>query len=237
MSAPRLMTFARRIYALSVEVSVVNHPSSFELGARQRALRHQLEHRADSEPRLKPFAHCLLNLRSQMQMRVCQLRAHQKLVHCLAPGDDDSKLAAKAGNRTQHVLDRARVDVLASNDEHVVDPAIQTIRQARRRCPAIGAFLADGRTRHWSSTASSPPCCPCRCKHPRKSARSGAWSREFRLRARPKKGGAEIPMRLGRFPRAGRLPQNGARRKAFRRMRWAGSRASIEPPSAFDPRC
>src|SRR6266851_4953917 len=117
MSAPRLMTFARRIYALSVDVSVVNHPSSFELGARQRALRHQLEHRADSEPRLKPFAHCLLDL-----------RADQKLVHCLAPGDDDSKLAAKAGNRTQHVLDSARVDVLASNDEHVVDPAIQAIQ-------------------------------------------------------------------------------------------------------------
>src|SRR5258708_36367166 len=131
MSAPRLMTFARRIDRLSVEVSVVNHPSGLELGARQRALRHQLEHWADSEPRLKPFAHRLLNLRLQMPMRVCQLRAHQKLVHCFTPRDDDSKLAAKAGNRTQHILDRARGDVLAPTDEHVVNPAIEAIRQAR----------------------------------------------------------------------------------------------------------
>src|SRR5215471_788358 len=98
IGAPALMTVSELIYALSVKVAIVDHPSSLELGPRQAAFRHQLEHRPDTESRLEPLAHRFLNLGFEVAVGDRQFSAHHELVHRLAPRDDDPKLAAKSGN-------------------------------------------------------------------------------------------------------------------------------------------
>src|SRR5262249_46468279 len=112
------MTVSRLIYALSVEVAIVDHPSSLELGRRQGAFRHQLQYRPNSESRLEPLAHRLLDLILEVAVGARQLGAHHELVHRLAARYDDSKLAAKAGDGTQHILHRAWVNVFSPDDDH-----------------------------------------------------------------------------------------------------------------------
>src|SRR2546421_8401875 len=46
---------------------------------------------------------------------------------------DHAELAPEALDRTQRVLDRARIDVLAAHDEHVVEPTVEPARSEERR--------------------------------------------------------------------------------------------------------
>src|SRR5262245_45252848 len=109
-----------------VEVAVVDHPASLELRARQRAVGHQVDHRVDAQPGPQPLAHRALEGLPGLIIGVGrrELGADQQLIHRLPAGDDDAKLAAEALDGAERVLDRARVDVLAPHDEHVVEPPV-----------------------------------------------------------------------------------------------------------------
>src|SRR5438093_7449605 len=122
----------------TVEIAVVDDAPGLELGARKRAFGHELDDGVDAEARAEPLGHRGAELRLEPGVGVTRrvLGADQELVHRLAARDDDPKLAAEPVDRAQRVLDRARVDILAPDDEHIVDPPVEPVRQSRIRPPA-----------------------------------------------------------------------------------------------------
>src|SRR5437016_5887429 len=128
----------------TVEIAVVDDAPGLELGARKRAFGHELDDGVDAEARAEPLGHRGAELRLEPGVGVTRrvLGANQELVHRLAARDDDPKLAAEPIDRAQRVLDRARVDVLAADDEHVVDPPVEAVRQPRIRPPARARLVS-----------------------------------------------------------------------------------------------
>jgi len=66
----------------------------------------------------------------------------QQLVHRRLARDDDLMLAAIARRLVQRGIDLARIDVLAADREHIIDPAENALRQPRIGAPA-GIRLVD----------------------------------------------------------------------------------------------
>ena len=52
-----------------------------------------------------------------------RLDLHREFVHRAVAGDDDSMLAAVTFSLVEDCVDLARIDILATDREHVVDPA------------------------------------------------------------------------------------------------------------------
>src|SRR3989304_6241074 len=74
-----------------------------------------------------------------------ELGLDHQLVHRLRPADDDPVLLAAAARCPQDFLHRARIDVLAAHDEHVVHAPVDSPRQPRVGAPALAGLVRPGR--------------------------------------------------------------------------------------------
>src|SRR5205809_8033549 len=77
-------------------------------------------------------------------MARCVFGLNEQLVHNLFSRNDHPEFAAEAVDAPQHVLDRRGIDVLATDDEHIVVAAINAVGQPRD-CPS-----------EWTATVNHP---------------------------------------------------------------------------------
>src|SRR3989304_3838341 len=168
-----------------------------------------------------------------------ELGLDHQLVHRLRPADDDPVLLAAAARCPQDFLHRARIDVLAAHDEHVVHAPVDSPRQPRVGAPALAGLARPGRG------APPPPRafgargggaryrrCPARG-----ACRTGPRTRRWSSRAsfRP---WSRCPRRPHRTPPRCGASWPGSRPRPRPRRRGSGDRTPWDrfPPAAPFPR-